>query len=257
MGIFDIFNKRKKRDSKKEYKPQESGNPEISEAERLFYFFNKLKEYLEREGHKAELNEQYAALTLNNELEIAGAILPGNYHPNLMPLLLLTMHKDLFPNGIETSAVGLGSDLDMQCKMAIENYVQSSLPVILDSMTDTHIEELDFHAEIEGKKALWHPKVGQTGFQGNWDGVEGQRDFYQIVRNKLPEIMADQKINWLYMYCARQKNGDTSIECNFNNERWTKGEELLYEYSRTWKKQKDFLGQKQFVVIRRCDASDN
>ncbi len=255
MGLFDIF-KQKKSPQKYEYKPHtgETIN-QVSDADQIARFLSLLKTRLESEGHQAKPSANYASIILNDELEIAAGLLPGNYHPNLMPMALMTMHEDHFPEGIETSAIGLGTDIDSKCKMAIDNYVNSTLPAILDSMTDIHIEELDFESQMGDSKILWHPKLGMAGFQGDWTEVQGRRELYKLVQGELSKIMEDRKINWLYMYAAKQKDGSTSIECNVNNQRWQKGEELLFEYTQTWKKQKDFLGQKQFVVIRKCDAS--
>lgn len=220
------------------------------------YLLHELKKSIEEKGNTVEFSTQYAAIIVNSEIEIATAFIPGDFHPSLLPLLIITINKEYFPNGIESSIVGLGNTTEQKVKSAIENYLSNIFLPILDSFTDSHLEEFDFKSSSAGREILWHPKMSENSFQGKWIETHTEINLYSIVESQLKNKLSDKKLNWLKLYISRQPDGTISGECLLNNEVWEEGYYLLENYAKTWKDSGEFLGHKQFIMFRRCDAFD-
>ncbi len=240
MGIFDFLKPKKKE----------------KEIDINTYLLQELKRRIEGKANTVEFSTQYAAIIVNSEIEIATAIMPGDFHPSLLPLLVITINKDYFPDGIESSLVGLGNTLEEKVESAVENYLSSVFYPIVDSFTDSHLEEFDFKSNSTGREILWHPKMSENSFQGKWNETSKETNLYTIVEIQLKNKLSDRKLNWLKLYISRQPDGVISGECILNNEVWEDGYYLLEHYAKTWKDYGVFLGHKQFIMFRRCDAFD-
>lgn len=240
MGIFDFLKPKKKED----------------QVDINTYLLHKLKERIEEKGNTVEFSTQYAAIIVNSDIEIATALIPGDFHQSLLPLLTITINKDYFPNGIESSLVGLGNTNEQKVNSAIENYMSNIFYPIVDSFTDSHVEEFDFKSNSTGREILWHPKMSDNSFQGKWEETSNEVNLYSIIENKIKDKLLDKKLNWLKLYISRQPDGKISGECLLNNEVWEEGYYLLENYAKTWKDKGEFLGHKQFIMFRRCDSFD-
>ncbi|MEP5341173.1 MAG: DUF6348 family protein [Algibacter sp.] len=240
MGIFDFLKPKKKEE----------------QIDINSYLLHELKERIEEKGNTVEFSTQDTAIIVNSEIEIATAIMNGNFHPSLLPLLVRTINKEYFPDGIESSLVGLGNTDEQKIKSAVENYMSSIFYPIVDSFTDSHLEEFDFKSNSTGREILWHPKMSENSFQGKWSDTNNETNLYSIVENKLKEKLYDKKLNWLKLYISRQPDGIISGECLLNNEVWEDGYYFLEDYAKTWKDKGEFLGHKQFIMFRRCDSFD-
>ena len=58
------------------------------------------------------------------------------------------------------------------------------------------------------------------------------------------------------MYIAKQTSEEITGDCLLNNQVWGKGYFLLEAFAKSWKTPDTFLGQKQFIMFRRCDKYD-
>ena len=240
MGIFDFLKPKKKEE----------------QIDLNSYLLHELKKRIEEKGNTVEFSSQYAAIIVNSEIEIATAIMPGDFHPSILPLLVITINKDYFPNGIESSLMGLGNTAEQKVEAAIENYMSTIFYPILDSFSDSHSEEFDFKSNSTGREILWHPKMSENSFQGKWNETSNEINLYSIVESQLKNKLSDKKLNWLKLYISRQPDGMFSGECLLNNEVWEDGYYLLENYAKMWRDQGEFLGHKQFVMFRRCDSFD-
>ena len=211
---------------------------------------------METLGHTAEFSTKYAALVVNSEIEIATAILPGNFHPLMLPALTITIHPTFFPDGIEASLVGFGDTTETKVATVVDNYITDIFTPFIESFKDTHNEASDFISTISGKEVLWHPKMSENSFQGTWKETLDDTNLFDILKNSLKTAPLDKKINSLKLYIGRQPDGELSMECSLNNEPWNKGLSLLEKYANTWKDKGEFKGQKQFIMLRRCDKFD-
>jgi hypothetical protein len=237
MGLFDFL------------KPKPSEEPSVTPNQ---YVILELQKRLRDMGYKAELSTKYIALIVNDQLEIATAIIENpDYHPSIFHLLAIAIHPTYFPNGIEENVVGIGNQLSDKTASVLDNYIGTTFSAIIDCFSDVHNPALDF---TDHTGVLWHPKSGDTGYQGKWE--HRGADPFELVKETLKNKLPDQKINWLKLYTARQADGSMTAECLLNNEVWDEGRELLMQYARTWPQKGEFLGQKQFIMIRRCDAHD-
>lgn len=241
MGFFDFL------------KPKQQ-EPEPINLNALF--LSKLMNEIKKMGYEVEMSNEYAAIIVNKDIEIASAQMPGDFHPSLLPIIAICIHKNYFPDGIETSVVGLGNSDEVKVKSAVDNYITSTFNTIIESFSDTHIEEFDFKTTINKQEILWHPKMSDNFFQGNWDEADKQTNLYSLYEQKIKEKLTNKKFHWLKLYVARQADGEITSECLLNNENWEEGRNILINYAKTWSKNKEFLGHKQFIMFRRCDSFD-
>ena len=240
MGLFSFFKSKKKDD----------------DIDPNLFVLTLLKLKLEQQGHTVEISDQYAAIIVNDQLEIATAILPGDFHPAMLPLLVFTINKDYFPKGIEASLVGIGTSIEQKAETVTESYLNDIFKPIMDSFSNSHNETLDFKSSHTGREILWHPKMSDNTFQGKWQETKDDTSLYNVLEKDVQAELVDQKLNWLKLYISRQPDGSISGECLLNNEIWEKGYYLLEDYAKTWKDQGEFMGQKQFIMFRRCDSFD-
>lgn len=244
MGLFDVF--------KRKQEPAEP-SPDMNRL-----LLSALEAKLVERGHPIQRSSQYLALTVGDELEIALAELPmPGAHPLLLQALAISIHPVHFPQGIETTLIGIGETPESKARSAIENYVSHIFPSIAESLGEQHSDQ-DFESRTGGRTLLWHPNVGPLVLQGQWTDTDTYtRDsLLHLLQEPLKNKLADQKLNWLKLYVARQSGDQIDFECSLNNETWEEGALLLEQYARQWPKNDDFLAQKQFLVFRRCDAFD-
>lgn len=239
MGLFDFLKSGKKK--------QPAPDPNI-------LFLESLKDRISSMGHRVKFSTQYAAIVIDDELEIASALVPGEFHPSILPVIAITIHKEHFPQGIEASFMGLGTTVEDQVASACDNYIPNIFNTIIEALSDKRAPGLDFTSTIEGKEVLWHPHSSDNVFQGAWNTTPAETDLYSIVADEAKGLLPDKKLNWLKLYISRQPDGSISGECLLNNEVWTEGYYLLEHYAKTWKDEGEFLGQKQFIVYRRCNS---
>lgn len=241
MGLFDFL------------KPKRDKRVKVDANTALL---QRLSEKITDMGHSTEFSTQHAAVIVNSKLEIATALIPGDFHPSILPIIAITINKDYFPEGIEASFMGLGDSLEKQIEYACDNYLSNIFSTIIDSFSDTHMPEFDFQSTVDGKELLWHPKLSQNEFQGNWQQSNTETDLYDVIQEQVKSLLPNNKLNWLKLYISRQPDGSISGECLLNNKVWIEGYYLLEAYARTWKDSGEFLGQKQFIMFRRCDSYD-
>jgi len=220
--------------------------------------FDILKGKIEKLGYKAEKHPEYFSLVINNELEIATQIIDNpNNHPTILNLMVLTMQKEYFPNGIEENIVGMGTNIQDKANMAIDNFINTTFLPIIDSFTDSHNDELDFTINKNGTDILWHPKLGDLTLQGNWESQPNGEPIFELLHEKLKSKLSNNKLNWLKVYIAKNKDSnEIHSECRLNNEPWEEGVSIVEEYAKTWVMTSGFQGMKQFIMFRKCDASE-
>lgn len=220
--------------------------------------FDILKGKIEKLGYKTEKHPEYFSLIINNELEIATQIIDNpNNHPTILHIMVLTMQKEYFPNGIEENIVGMGNNIQDKANMAIDNFINTTFLPIIDSFTDSHNDRLDFTVSQNGLDILWHPKLGDLTLQGNWESQPDGEPIFQLLNEKLKTKLSKNKLNWLKVYIAKnQDNNEVHSECRLNNEPWEEGISIIEEYAKSWKMTSGFQGMKQFIMFRKCDASD-
>ncbi|WP_445432217.1 DUF6348 family protein [Chryseobacterium indoltheticum] len=250
MGLFDFFKK----------KPSENKQADRQQSEPIdnnSYLIDTLKNRLIELDYQVEKNPQYLALIVNDEIEIATVIIENpNNHPSILHLMILTIHPKYFPNGIKENIVGVGVTIEEKIKSVISNYIDTTFYPIIDSFTDSHSPDLDFIAIMNDKEVLWHPKLGNLTFQGQWNEHPQNETFFEIIKDKLSNKLTSNKINWLKLYISKRSDGAIIGECLFNNEHWEDGLNDITEYAESWKINGDFQGLKQFIVFRKCDIDD-
>nr|WP_255489447.1 DUF6348 family protein [Dysgonomonas sp. 216] len=209
-------------------------------------------------GHKVEIED--ASVIINDKITLRTEIVNNpNLHPLIMHLHTEIYVGNYFPGGLAEDLVGIGEDLPKKADSVLANFLNVSLPPILDAFTDSHNPDLDFETTTNGnRRLLWHPKVGDIGYQGQWDESETITPDYLlgVLKNSLAPELIDRKFNWLKLYVAKQADGSISGECSLNNQLWDAGFDMLKSYAETWKNQDGFRAIKQFIVFRLCDACD-
>ncbi|MEO5682761.1 MAG: DUF6348 family protein [Chitinophagaceae bacterium] len=250
MGLFDFL--RKKNPANIQVDKQAQLMP-VTNA----YLLKELENRLSASGYDVQKNQQYESLTINAELEIATAIIdsPDN-HPAILHVKFLSIHPTCFPDGIDENIVGIGATPEEKVQSVLNNYLNTTFPPIMQSLSDNHNPAIDFYTSIENLDVQWHPALGVLALQGKWDQVPTGEPLFGLIKEKIQRNLNNQKFNWLKLYVARQQNGEIISDCLLNNEPWQQGLDELNAYAKQWPQQASFLGQKQFMIFRRCDAFD-
>ncbi|WP_300670351.1 DUF6348 family protein [Soonwooa sp.] len=245
MGLFNFFKKDKGT-------PIEKEKTQISDNE---YLTNRLQQRIAELGYQVEKHPQYStSLVINDDLEIATAIIENpDYHPSILHLLVITIHKTYFPDGIKENIVGIGENLETKVESVLNNYLNTTFEPIIESFSDTHDPDLDFYHD----NVLWHPKLGRLFKQGSSDQDLEENDLYNLVKDKVtPQMSSDKKFHWLKLYISKREDGSIIGECLFDNELSDNIFAKLEVFAETWKVDGTFAGFKQFIMFRKCDKYD-
>nr|WP_288836450.1 DUF6348 family protein [uncultured Flavobacterium sp.] len=256
MGLFD-FLKKKPADNKQADRQPHQQQSQSDPIDHNAYLLETLKNRLLELGCQAEKHPQYQALVINSEIEIAAAIIENpNNHPSILHLMILTIHPNYFPNGIEENIVGIGADIREKVNSVLDNYINTTFLPIIDSFTDSHHQDLDFSVMMNGKEVLVHPKLGNLTLQGQWNDPPQNEPFFEILKDKLKDKLTSDKFNWLKIYISKRADGTIIGECLLNNVPWEEGLDVITEYAKSWRLKSDFQGLKQFIMFRKCDVFD-
>lgn len=245
MGLFDFF--KKKPDAAKE--PAAPTNP----IDPNVYLLEMLKARITDKGYRVAKHPQYQSLIVNEAVEIATVIIDNpNNHPLLMHLMILTIHADYFPNGIEEHVAGLGETLEQKVVSVIDNYIDSTFTTIMESLSDKHYDNLDLTITTAEGTTVWHTYLGTAILQGHWTSQPGYETMYDLIREKVKDKLTETPFNWLKLYISKSDEGNIIGECAWNNEPWPEGLAALQQYAQTWEVSGAFYSLKQFVVIKKC-----
>ncbi|TSJ39570.1 hypothetical protein FO440_17665 [Mucilaginibacter corticis] len=251
MGLFDFFKK------KITETPEDVQRNELPRLNKNAYVLAALESRLVEMGYRVERHTQYLSIIVNNDLEIGVMVVENpDSHPSIMHLMVSASHAIYFPDGIIESIVGAGLSIEDQTNTALNNYITSTFVTIIDSFTDSHDPDLDFMAMINGEYMLFHPKLGDLLIQGEWSEQPQTELIFDLLKDKIPSRLSNNKINWLKVYISKRADGEIIGECLFNNVPWELGEKEIFNYAKSWEMPGEFKGMKQFILFRRCDAYD-
>ena len=235
MSLFDRFKKK---------------TTEANDVDHLL--LNKLKQQLTQMGYQVALIEH--GVVIESHLTIHLHIIKDpDLHPSMMAVAV-KIENEYLPEGIEENLTGVGETAEVQIDSALKNFLSISFPPVLDVFSESHKSDLDFMTEIVGRRILFHPKVGSLGLQGEWTVAPKQDVFFELLKNQLSTQLLDRKFNWLKIYASKLNNGSTHIQCSMNNQDWKEGEQIIQNYVDTWNTPISFLGLKQTIMFRLCDA---
>ncbi len=175
-------------------------------------------------------------------------------HPNaVVHSLGIQAFNANFPEGITERFAGIGANGREAFANGAHNYVTGVLVTIIDALSAQHSSVLNFSSPTEGKK--WHPVMGELQVQGFWNKRADNLDenhFLRILKEKLMELLDSRPYHWLRIYVSRQPNGEIISDCNWDNESWPDGLDILRREIETWDNKGEFAGQKQFMMFRQC-----
>jgi hypothetical protein len=248
MGLFDFFKK----------KPTADQQPTSAPVDPNIYLIQLLWIRLTAMDYRVKRHPQYQSLIVNEAVEIASVIIDDpNNHPLVMHAMILTMHSDYFPNGIEEHVAGLGETLEQKITSVIDNYVNSTFTTIMEGLSDKHDVRLDFTTTAAGETQLWHPCLGSTILQGKWITEPSNEAMYDLIKDKVKDKLTGNPFNWLKLYISKRDDGTIIGECSWNNEPWPDGLTELTHFAQTWEVDGAFYGMKQFIVFRKCNAEQH
>ncbi|MFB6457830.1 DUF6348 family protein [Chitinophaga sp. Hz27] len=245
MGFFDFL-------KKKDAAPEPGPAHEVTPDEYLYSSFK--EQLLSQHYHTEEVNAngQHALLADGQVLLLAQIIPTPGMHPQLVQVMFQASHE-LFPEGITEMVAGIGDTVATRLDSAIRNYMSTTLPPIMDSLTDSHYPELDF---TDQNDIHWHPKPGNIGFQGSWDDMPDDSTMLQLLTPALSAIIPNRQFNWIKIYFSMDKSAELSAStCLLNNEEWPEGFAILKDFVLQWAAPGHFKGIKQFIMLRRCDGT--
>ncbi|WP_310587011.1 DUF6348 family protein [Emticicia sp. TH156] len=164
-----------------------------------------------------------------------------NNHPNVMQLMILTIHHAYFPDGIEENIVGVGTNIKDKVSSVLDNYINTTFLPIIASLSNRHNPEFNFSVIAdEGKEVLWHTTLGNVRLQGEWIDQNQNESFFEIVKDKIKNRLSSDKINWLKVYVSKRADGTIIGECLLNNIPWEEVWADLKKYAESWEMKSDF-----------------
>ena len=241
MSLLDIFKKKDK------FEFEDDPNT---------YLQLKLRRKLKEMGHKARLED--GSLNVDSKFKILTTIIShSDLHPYIMHLHTVIISKNYLPGRLTEDLVGVGKDTRSKVNSVLDNFLKVSLPPLLEAFGDCPQSEFDFEIRDKGKKILWHPILGEFGFQGKWEEPEypEKNHLFNIIKESIKKHLVDSDLNWLKIYLAKQPDGTISGECLLNNNVWEDGHNMLIEYARTWETQSTLKAIKQFIFFRQCEPA--
>lgn len=245
MGLFDFF--KKKQIQPEEPEAQVSTDPDTRLREGL-------KQKLETKGHTVVIEEDI--VYVDGDIGILIEYIENkDLHPMIMQIGARVTVRDYFGRGISEVFIGLGDTLEQKVESGLNNFLTVTFPPILDALNDVHDPDLDFTVEDNGKEILWHPKLGAIGFQGKWSEYPSNETLFYLLKDWLKDQLPNKKFNWLKIYIGKQDDGSITGDCSLNNDFKEDGYGILEEYAKTLNNS-SFIGAKQFILFRRCDACD-
>jgi hypothetical protein len=237
MGFFDFLKPKKKA-------KQEEINVNA-------FLLTHLKTQLEALGHSVAFSSKYAALEVNDEIEIATAPMPGDYHPMMLPMMVITIHPTHFPDGIVTYLTGLGDSVETKVAMLTEEYIHDFFETLTKTLTTDVVPNYSFHAKAED----WEVYTSKSVCQGEWIEAPKEDTLFDLLKEGLKSAPLSQEMNSLKIYVSKQNSAQLAIECTLNNEQWDDGMEFLKNYAGTWEREVEFKALKQFMIIKRKDIN--
>lgn len=245
MGLFDFF-------KKKQEKPEEQKVPVSTDPDTCLR--EGLKQRLEVKGHTVVIED--GIVYIDGDIGILIEYIENkDLHPMIMQIGARVAVRDYFGRGISEVFVGLGDTLEQKVESGLNNFLSVTFPPILDAMTDSHDPDLDFMIIYDGKEILWHPKLGAIGFQGKWNEHPQNETLFYLLKDWLKDQLPNKKFNWLKIYIGKQDDGSITGDCSLNNDFKEDGYRILEEYAKSLDNN-TFIGAKQFILFRRCDACD-
>jgi hypothetical protein len=251
MGLFDFFKRKQDAAKPPTNMPTNPVNPND-------YLLEMLKASITDMDYRAVKHPQYQSLIVNEVVEIAAIIIDDpNNHPLVMHAMILTMHSDYFPKGIEEHVAGLGETLEQKITSVIDNYIDTTFCTIMESLYDEHYNDLYYTITTAGGAALWHAYLGTAILQGNWTNQPDNEVMYDLIKDKVKDKLTGNPFNWLKLYVSKRDDGTIIGECSWNNEPWPDGLTELTHFAQTWEVDGAFYGMKQFIVFRKCNAEQH
>lgn len=207
---------------------------------------------LQKIGYYITLDKAHASLIINGILKIVCAVIehPGS-SPKIMQMQFSAIHDEFFPQGIIENLVSVGDTMEEKIESGLDNYFYTTLPSIIDSLFSQQGGELDYRDKAG---TLWHSSVGNMGIQGQWESNIFEDPIFYLLKPLLIQMDLTNKFNWAKVYVVKHSDGSVTGECLLNNAPWEVGYRAVLEYASHWIVKGQFLGQKQFMVFRRCDA---
>lgn len=213
-----------------------------------------LKARLQKSGYQVTSDKDSDWLVINGTLKVAGTVIEHPAaSPKIMQLQISVLHDVLFPGGIIENLVGFGDTLEEKIESGLDNYFSTTLPSIIESVSSSNGGEFDYR---DTSGVLWHSSVGNMATQGQWESNIFDEPIFRLLKPHLIQMNFINKVNWVKVYISRQSDGSVMGECLLNNSPWESGYGAVAEYASHWGTKGRFLGQKQFMVFRRCDMHD-
>jgi hypothetical protein len=238
MGLFDIFKKREKQDEIVATDP---------------YFLEALQTRIIARGYTAEKLSGRNALIVNGELEIATSIfIPEYTHWTLLHVMVLVSHPQYFPAGISKRMDGLGNTLEKRVYSAIDTWLESYFCHIIECVSGKHNPRFDIFTP-NGKAVLCHSNPCVLIWHGRWiDPPKGEPVFDLLQDALKTKLEAAGIFSWVHVGFSNF-DGTANGVCEFNDEHWQEGFDIIKKYVAGWEEWTDIRGVEQFIIFRRCD----
>lgn len=180
-------------------------------------------------------------------------------HPNAIVMeLKFVISQELFEDVIVESlaAIGEGDDEDDAILNGVESFITGVFNSIVESIFDTHNEELDFVTEYNEEIKIWQPKLGALQVQGycNIKHVD-ENKIFNILKDDIKLRLRNKRFYFIKVYVFKQAKGNIIAECTLNNEPFYEANKKMEQYAKEWEIAGNFKGEKQYIIIRQYDKT--
>lgn len=170
----------------------------------------------------------------------------------------LTNFKTYFRDGIEERLVGIGENDTTAINYGVQSFLSGQFPTIIQGINSSHSPDLDFDIISTYGKNHWHPIIGDIQMQGELSNISDSSIYektYKLLKPIILEKLKNSKENfhWMRYYISKSASNEIIGDCYFDNEVFEIGLNILKNYANNWDTKNKFAGQKQFILLRKCE----
>jgi hypothetical protein len=178
--------------------------------------------------------------------------------------VIITATHELFPDGVQDHAVGLGASDDEIAASAAETWfdqVFAAIHSFLCSRDHSDVQKMDLvtHDTASDKVFAWKLHMSAPSnysMQGVVSDSPDKLEFAKSLLGPLSAVLLDRKVHTVKCFLGVLPNRSVHSESRLDGEIWDTGTQLLEECAKRWLDERHFEIRKQFLLFAPCELSD-
>ena len=170
----------------------------------------------------------------------------------------LTTFKDYFKNGIEERLAGIGENDTSAITYGVLSFLNGQFQTIIEGISLKHLPDPTSDITSSDGKTHWHTIVGDIQLQGKLSNISDSLIYEKTFNLLKPQFFeklknSNERYHWLRYYISKNAKNEIIGDCYFDNNAFERGHIVLENYAESWTTENNYLGQKQFILFRKCD----